>query len=58
MAAPMAIRASSKASTSTSEPLWARPMGVRALATMTASVTVLSFRVGGSVGWFVQGVSR
>src|SRR5258708_20913814 len=45
MAAPTATLASSKASTSTSEPLWARPIGVRAPATMTASVTVSSFRI-------------
>src|SRR6202011_4428301 len=41
--APTATSASSKASTSTSEPLLARPIGVRAAATMTASVTEFSF---------------
>src|SRR5438094_6956174 len=45
MAAPTTTLASSKASTSTSEPLWARPIGVRAPATMTASVTESSFRI-------------
>src|SRR3954464_8528949 len=38
-APPTAISARRNASTSTSEPLRARPMGVRAAATMTASVT-------------------
>src|ERR1043166_9438080 len=38
MAARTAMRASVKASTSTSEPLRARPIGVRARDTMTASV--------------------
>ena len=37
-AAPTATLPSSKASTSSSEPLCERPMGVRAPATMTASV--------------------
>ena len=40
-AAPTAISASWNASTSTSDPLRARPIGVRAAATMTASVTVV-----------------
>ncbi len=41
-ASPTAISARRNASTSTSDPLRARPIGVRAAATITASVTVLS----------------
>src|SRR5271156_4993904 len=47
MASPRAISASSNASTSTSEPLWALPMGVRAAAVMTAWVTLFSLVVCG-----------
>ena len=45
MAAPTATLPSSKASTSTSDPLCERPMGVRAPATMTASVMVFPFGI-------------
>ena len=50
MAAPTATRASSRSSTPTSVPLRARPIGVRAVATITASVIRIPLGSGGEPG--------